>query len=325
MVSLVKRHVALKITDVLKKLSIVNSNDIKIHEKINHFTKIKRVDKNSSEFGIFSINLKDLEQAFLIKSDKLNPELNAIFHGISDELIESCKLENSKLLIKMNLRHFKESTLRSLYLQRSLYGFELDNEQIYPKISNKTQYEWIPKKQCINTVIEFSSPNIAKPLHAGHMRSTFLGNFLSIIHEKFGHNVTKINYLGDWGTQYGILAVGFKKFGSYDKLKESPIRHLLEVYVKANADESIKIEALAYFTQMEAMDKDSIKMWEMFKDLSVRDLESVYKKLDIKYDFFEYESQYYLQAKEVVANLLKAGVAYKLENEAIQVKLKKHQ
>jgi arginyl-tRNA synthetase len=62
------------------------------------------------------------------------------------------------------------------------------------------------------------------------MRSTFLGNFLSNIHAKLGHNVTRINYLGDWGTQYGILAVGFKKYGSYDKLKSSPIKHLLEVF-----------------------------------------------------------------------------------------------
>ena len=76
----------------------------------------------------------------------------------------------------------------------------------------------------------FSSPNIAKPLHAGHMRSTFLGNFLSNIHLKLGRQVKKINYLGDWGTQYGMLAVGFKKYGSYEKLKSFPIKHLLDVY-----------------------------------------------------------------------------------------------
>ena len=118
----------------------------------------------------------------------------------------------------------------------------------------------------------YSSPNIAKPLHAGHMRSTFLGNFLSNIHKKLGQNVVRINYLGDWGLQYGILAVGFDKYGSYDELKKSPIKHLLEVcwickkfwfeikeslsflkvYVKANNDDSLKNDALLYFSQMEA-------------------------------------------------------------------------
>jgi arginyl-tRNA synthetase len=83
------------------------------------------------------------------------------------------------------------------------------------------------------------------------MRSTFLGNFVSNIHSRLGHNVTKINYLGDWGTQYGILAVGFKKYGSYELLKTAPIKHLLDVYVKSNADESLKPEALEYFSQME--------------------------------------------------------------------------
>ena len=97
----------------------------------------------------------------------------------------------------------------------------------------------------------YSSPNIAKPLHAGHMRSTFLGNFLANLHAKLGQNVTRVNYLGDWGTQYGILAVGFNKYGSMDELRASPIKHLLDVYVKANEDESLRTDALEYFSKME--------------------------------------------------------------------------
>jgi arginyl-tRNA synthetase len=135
----------------------------------------------------------------------------------------------------------------------------------------------LPKKCPCSAFIEFSSPNIAKPLHAGHMRSTFLGNFLSNINTKFGNQVKRINYLGDWGTQYGILAVGFKKYGNYEMLKQSPIRHLLEVYVKANADESLKKEALSYFFQMEAQNEETLKLWDLFKKLSIKELESIYK------------------------------------------------
>jgi arginyl-tRNA synthetase len=161
----------------------------------------------------------------------------------------------------------------------------LNDEDIYYKkpndfilnIENEDDSSyWIPKKSKDNVVVEFSSPNIAKPLHAGHMRSTFHGNFLSIIHKKFGHEVTKINYLGDWGTQYGLLAVGFQKFGSIEKLKESPIKHMLDVYVKANADESLRSKALFYFKEMEENKEEFIQMWKYFKELSIKELVDVY-------------------------------------------------
>lgn len=84
-------------------------------------------------------------------------------------------------------------------------------------------------------IVEFSSPNIAKPFHAGHLRSTIIGGFLSNLHEALGYNVIRMNYLGDWGKQFGILGVGFKRFGSEEKLVEDPIHHLFEIYVKINA------------------------------------------------------------------------------------------
>ena len=151
------------------------------------------------------------------------------------------------------------------------------------------------------------------------MRSTFLGNFLSKIHERFGQNVTRINYLGDWGTQYGLLAVGFKKYGSYEQLNKSPIKHLLEVYVKANNDETLTNDALNYFSQMEQKDAESLKMWDLFKNLSIKELVSVYEKLNIKYDIYESESQYYVLAKEYVNQLLNRGIARTLDNKAIEV------
>lgn len=325
MVSLLKRQVSSKITEVLKSSSVIATDDLNTKLKIDYFTRVKRVDKSSSEFATFTINLKDLKKSKLISTERLNSEQNATLQNTQDELIESCKIENSKLLIKINLKMFKEKTLENLFNQNNSYGFQINKEQIYPKISKTRSDEWTLKNHPNNTVVEFSSPNIAKPLHAGHMRSTFLGNFLSKIHAKLNHNVTKINYLGDWGTQYGILAVGFKKYGSYEKLEESPIKHLLEVYVKANADESIRKEALHYFSQMEANDKESLEMWELFKNLSVKDLKEVYGKLDINFDLYEYESQYYVDAKNVVAKLLEHGVAQLIENNAVQVKVKNSQ
>jgi arginyl-tRNA synthetase len=104
-------------------------------------------------------------------------------------------------------------------------------------------------------VIDYSSPNIAKPFHAGHLRSTILGNFVKQIHKALGYNVVGINYLGDWGKQYGLLAVGFEKYGDEMKLLEDPIQHLYQVYVRINAsmkgDPEIDTQAKEYFKRME--------------------------------------------------------------------------
>ena len=92
-------------------------------------------------------------------------------------------------------------------------------------------------------IIEFSSPNIAKPFHAGHLRSTIIGAFLANLHEACGWDVIRMNYLGDWGKQFGLLAVGFEKFGDEQLLQKDPIQHLYEVYVRANTavhDEKVK-------------------------------------------------------------------------------------
>ncbi|ANB11171.1 arginine--tRNA ligase [Sugiyamaella lignohabitans] len=93
------------------------------------------------------------------------------------------------------------------------------------------------------TVVEFSSPNIAKPFHAGHLRSTIIGGFISNLHEKLGYEVIRLNYLGDWGKQFGILAVGFKRYGSEQELESNPINHLFNVYVRINKDIEAEKEA----------------------------------------------------------------------------------
>lgn len=94
-------------------------------------------------------------------------------------------------------------------------------------------------------LIDFSSPNIAKPFHAGHLRSTIIGAVVANLYEAQGWRVTRLNYLGDWGTQYGLLSVGFDRFGDEEKLLENPIRHLFDVYVAANevkAQEKARID-----------------------------------------------------------------------------------
>ena len=101
-----------------------------------------------------------------------------------------------------------------------------------------------PKGDRKTVIVEFSSPNIAKPFHAGHLRSTIIGGFLSNLYEKAGWNVVRMNYLGDWGKQYGILGVGFEEFGDENALQQNPVAHLFDVYVKISAIAREEAEAI---------------------------------------------------------------------------------
>lgn len=101
-----------------------------------------------------------------------------------------------------------------------------------------------PSKGKKKIIIEFSSPNIAKPFHAGHLRSTIIGGFLANLYEGAGWEVIRMNYLGDWGKQYGVLAVGFDRFGSEEALQENPIGHLYDVYVKISSISKVQEDAI---------------------------------------------------------------------------------
>lgn len=144
-------------------------------------------------------------------------------------------------------------------------------------------------------MIDYSSPNIAKPFHAGHLRSTILGNFIKRIHDACGYETIGINYLGDWGKQYGLLAIGFNIFGDEVELKKDPIHHLYQVYVKVNQlakeDPEIDIQANAYFKKMEQGDKEALSQWKKFRELSIDSYKHIYKRLNINFDVYSGESQ----------------------------------
>ncbi|KAI8854537.1 hypothetical protein BC829DRAFT_424517 [Chytridium lagenaria] len=153
-------------------------------------------------------------------------------------------------------------------------------------------------------VVEFSSPNIAKPFHVGHLRSTIIGNFIQKTLNANGWATVSVNYLGDWGKQYGLLAIGFLKFGNEEDLKKDPIRHLYEVYVKINMDDSHDDEARAYFGRMEAGDEEALKLWQKFRDLSIEKYTDVYGRVNVSFDVYSGESKYSAnQMRETVDKL----------------------
>lgn len=156
-------------------------------------------------------------------------------------------------------------------------------------------------------VIDMSSPNIAKPFGIGHLRSTMIGGSISNIAEFFGYKTIKINYLGDWGTQFGKLIVGFKKWGDAKKLKENPIGHLLELYVKANAEE-YEQEARDWFKKLEDGDKEALKLWKEFREYSMKDFNEIYEFLGAKFDVVSGESLYNEKMETTVKELEKKGL-----------------
>jgi arginyl-tRNA synthetase len=177
-------------------------------------------------------------------------------------------------------------------------------------------------------VVEYSSPNIAKPFHAGHLRSTIIGNFLKNLLQFFGAKVISVNYLGDWGKQYGLLAVGFSKYGKEEELQKNAIRHLFDVYVAVNKEakenEALHEAARAYFKKMEDGDPEALKLWERFRSLSIEEYKKIYARLNVHFDVYTGESQQSEHMKRALKILNEKGLLTKAENGALVVDLTKY-
>lgn len=161
-------------------------------------------------------------------------------------------------------------------------------------------------------LVEYSSVNIAKPFHAGHLRTTIIGNFLKLAYRANGFDTLGMNYLGDWGKQYGLLAIGWKKYGDESKLEQDPIQHLFDVYVSMNADaesdEAINEQAKDYFTQMEKGNSEALSLWRKFKDLSLKSHNKIYKRLNVDFDIISGESLYDSHMKKSVDEMKSLGL-----------------
>ena len=218
-----------------------------------------------------------------------------------------------------------------------------------------------PSKGKKKIIIEFSSPNIAKEFHQGHLRSTIIGGFLSKLYGMLGWEVIRMNYLGDWGKQYGLLANGFKRFGSQEELKKDSIQHLFKVYVqiskiKSEQDEPInelkkeivekrKVgqdvtsleeklaplvaesedeKARQYFKSMEDGEAEALALWKQFRDLSIEKYEKTYKRLNIEFDVYSGESKVSSEfIKKVWVDLMAKKIAEE-DQGAILIDFAKH-
>ena len=174
-------------------------------------------------------------------------------------------------------------------------------------------------------VVEYSSPNIAKHLGIHHVRTTMIGNALYKIHQALGYNVTGINFLGDWGTQFGILIAAYKKWGGPETLEGDAVANLNALYVRfsneAKETPALRDEGRAWFKKLEDGDAEAVDLWKKFREVSLAAFESVYERLDVKFDVISGESHYDQHMPETIARLEKSGLA-KVDDGALIIDLK---
>ena len=181
---------------------------------------------------------------------------------------------------------------------------------------------------CGKTIcIDYSSPNVAKNFHVGHLRTTLIGNSIYRIYKKLGYRVERINHLGDWGTQFGKLIVAYKKWGSKEAVEQNGISELMKIYVKfheeAEKDDTLNDEARAWFVKMEQGDEEALSIWEWFKDISLIEYKRIYELLDVDFDSYAGESFYRDKTSAVVDELKKKGMLKESEG-AFIVDLEKY-
>lgn len=205
-------------------------------------------------------------------------------------------------------------------------NFFLDKKAISAKvlkevIRNKEHYADQSIGQGKNVAIDMSSPNIAKPFSIGHLRSTVIGDSLSNIFKKLGYHTVRINHLGDWGKQFGMLIVAYKKWGDQKAVEENPISELLKLYVRINEEAKehpeLDDEARDWFRKLENGDEEALNLWQWFRDESLVEFNRLYKELDVEFDSYNGEAFYNDKMDEIVELLEEKGLLE--ESEGAQV------
>jgi len=164
-------------------------------------------------------------------------------------------------------------------------------------------------------VLDYSSPNVAKPMHIGHIRSTFLGNALDRMHRFLGFQVVADNHIGDWGTQFGLLLTGFRSLGSWEAMEQDPMEELERVYVeqsrRATEDPALREEAKQELVRLQQGDQENRRLWQQFVDASLKSLDRAYRRLGVSFDETLGESFYNDRLPGLVDDLTARGLAQK--------------
>ena len=213
---------------------------------------------------------------------------------------------------KINPSHFEKVVATGPYVNFFLNKAKISDQVIKEVIKEGADYGQQNEGQGGNITIDLSSPNIAKPFSVGHLRSTVIGDALSNIFRKMGYNTIKINHLGDWGKQFGLLMVAYKKWGNKKAVEANPIDELLQLYVRINAeienDPALDEEGRLWFKKLEDDDPEATELWQWFRDESLVEFNRIYELLGVEFDSLNGEAFYNDKMDEAVKILEDKGL-----------------
>ena len=213
---------------------------------------------------------------------------------------------------KIDASHFEKVVATGPYVNFFLDKSQISDQVIKSVIQAGADYGQQEEGQGANVTIDLSSPNIAKPFSVGHLRSTVIGDAISNIYKKMGYNTIKINHLGDWGKQFGLLMVAYKKWGSKEAVEANPIDELLKLYVRINAEiennPALDDEGRLWFKKLEDGDPEATELWQWFRDESLVEFNRIYKLLGVEFDSLNGEAFYNDKMDESVQILEEKGL-----------------
>ncbi|HFR3332965.1 TPA: arginine--tRNA ligase [Streptococcus suis] len=213
---------------------------------------------------------------------------------------------------KLDTTGFENIVATGPYVNFFLDKAAISHQVLTDVITEKDQYGKLNIGQGRNVTIDMSSPNIAKPFSVGHLRSTVIGDALANIHEKLGYKPIRINHLGDWGKQFGMLIVAYKLWGDKAAVEADPISELLKLYVRINAEAEEKPElddeARQWFKKLEDGDPEAHELWQWFRDESLVEFNRIYDKLDVTFDSYNGEAFYNDKMDEGIQILEEKGL-----------------
>lgn len=240
----------------------------------------------SRELGDYAFPCFSLAKFFKKNPNQIAAELA---EKISSKEFEKVEAKGPYINFFLNRNLIAESTLKKILKEKEQYGFSLE-------------------KKSGTIVIDMSSPNIAKPFGIGHLRSTIIGNAIANLAATQGCKVIRLNYLGDWGTPFGKIIAGYKKFGSEKELNKHPIQHLYEIYTKVSALPEFEEIGRQEFRKLEEGDKNSLRLWKKFREVSIKDFNRIYSLLGIKFDATSGESEYNNKMDSTISSLKSRGL-----------------
>lgn len=230
--------------------------------------------------------------------------------GIAEQVVAALSEHPALQKIELAGPGFINFTLSTDWLAKRVAWLETEAHHGVPQLG---------AGKCV--VLDYSSPNVAKPMHIGHIRSTVIGNALDRLHRACGFDVIADNHLGDWGTQFGLILLGYRHFLDKDALAVSPVQELERVYVasyqKSKEEESWLDAAREELVKLQAGDEENLKLWKMFVELSLKEFHKIFDRLDVRFDLERGESFYNDRLPGVLAALQAKGLLQ--ESEGAQV------